>query len=139
MGTLPIPPKESMLYEDEWLYVCLARFPLSRGHAVIVWKHAKEDLRELSDHEYDYLMEMVDVVRDALLRALGVEKVYLLYMDEAKQVHWHLVPRYDEQGMNVLAHTPEETTDFSLAPALAEAVLARKTQREIRLPETTRG
>lgn len=132
---LPEAPRESIIYEDEWLYVCLALYPITKGHTVVIWKNRIQDLRILSDSEYDYLMEILDIARDALLLALDVEKVYLIYMDEAKQVHWHLVPRYDEQGFNVLLHSPKKTNDFHLAPALRDAFLGRYQTRNIRTPK----
>ncbi len=118
MSALPTPPNESILYEDDKVYVCLASYPMTKGHTVVVWKGEVKDIHSLSCDEYDYLMAIVDVARDALLTALGVEKVYLLYMDEVKEVHWHLVPRYDEKGFNVFLHTPSRATDFSLAETL---------------------
>lgn len=135
LSSLPEPPKESIIYENEWLYVCLALFPITKGHMVVVWKNDVKDIHDLTDDEYDYLMEITDVARDALLQVLGVEKVYLIYMDEAKQVHWHLVPRYNELGFDVFKHEPEQISDFSLAPALREAFLSRHTVRNIRLPK----
>jgi diadenosine tetraphosphate (Ap4A) HIT family hydrolase len=115
MEKLPTPPQEAILYEDDKLYVCLASFPITRGHTVIVWKNKAEDLHVLSKKEYEYLMDVVDIVRNTLLKKLGVEKVYLMYMDEVRQVHWHLVPRYEEKGMNLLLHSPSEIKDFSPA------------------------
>lgn len=131
---LPEAPHESIIYDDRWLYVCLALYPLAKGHAVIVWKKDAKDLKVLSDSEYDYLMEIMDITRDVLLQVLGVEKVYLMYMDEVKQVHWHLVPRYKEKGFNVFAHDPERISDFSLAPTLRATFNERKKTRDIRLP-----
>jgi diadenosine tetraphosphate (Ap4A) HIT family hydrolase len=118
MENLPTPPKEAMIYQDEHLYVCLASFPMTKGHTVIVWKDKVEDLHSLSRGDYEYLMDVVDMARNTLLKQFNVEKVYLMYMDEVKQVHWHLVPRYDEVGVNVLMHTPKEIKDFSDAPNL---------------------
>ena len=118
MEKLPIPPKEAIIYEDEKLYVCLASFPITKGHTVIVWKSDTEDIHSLSRKDYEYLMDTVDITRNVLLEKLKIEKVYLMYMDEAKQVHWHLIPRYEELGVNVLMHSPEETKDFSLAQDL---------------------
>ncbi len=120
MEHLPIPPSEAIIYEDDKLYVCLASYPLTIGHTIVVWKDQVEDLHLLSIKEYEYLMDIVDQVRDLLLNYLNVEKVYLLYMDEAKQVHWHLVPRYEEQGFNVLIHEPVLLEDFSLAGELKD-------------------
>lgn len=136
MSSLPKPPPESIVYNDEWLYIALALFPITKGHAVVVWKKDLPDLHNLSDSEYDYLMEIVDTARDALLKTLNVEKVYLMYMDEIKQVHWHLVPRYNEQGFNVFSHEPKETDNFSLVPELKKAFIERLQTREIKLPNS---
>lgn len=133
---LPEAPQESIIYEDQWLYVCLALYPITKGHTVVVWKQHAPDLHVLADAEYDYLMEIMDVTRDTLLKVFNVEKVYLMYMDEAKQVHWHLVPRYNEQGFNIFAHEPKKTDDFAFAPTLREAFLERLQTRYIRLPIT---
>ena len=111
MENLPIPPAEAIIYEDERLYICLASFPITKGHTVIVWKIKAEDLHSLSRKDYEYLMDMVDITRNMLLEKFKVEKVYLIYMDEAKQVHWHLIPRYEESGFNVLLHSPIETKE----------------------------
>ncbi len=135
MSSLPKPPIESIIYDNEWLYVASALFPITKGHTVVVWKKDLPDLHDLSDSEYDYLMEIVDIARDALLKTLNVEKVYLMYMDEIKQVHWHLVPRYNEQGFNVFSHEPKETNDFSLAPELKKAFWERLETREIKLSQ----
>ncbi len=35
-------------------------------------------------------------------------------MDEANQVHWHLIPRYNEKGFDIFQHKPGKLTDFSL-------------------------
>lgn len=80
-------------------------------------------------------MDIVDITRDALLRVCYVEKVYLIYMDEAREVHWHLVPRYNEEGFNIFKHEPLETKDFALAPLLQEAFLDIVSRRNISLPK----
>ena len=59
-------------------------------------------------------MDRVDEVRNTLLKTLKVKKVYLIYMDEANQVHWHLVPRFNEKGFDIFQHKPGKLTDFSL-------------------------
>ncbi|MBI3421171.1 MAG: HIT family protein [Candidatus Sungbacteria bacterium] len=112
---LPLPRKGSLIYQDNKLYACLASFPIARGHTVVVWKGNVADLHLLSRKDYEYLMDRVDDVRSAMMKALGVKKVYLLYMDEVDHVHWHLVPRLNEKGFNVLHHKPTKLKDVSLA------------------------
>lgn len=109
------PKKESMIYEDDKVYVCLASHPIVRGHTIVVWKKPVKDLHLLSKEDYEYLMVKVDEVRNALIRTLDLNKVYLIYMDEVGHVHWHLVPRYNEKGFDIFRHEPTELKDFSLA------------------------
>ena len=112
---LPKPYKEAIIYDDKKLYACLANFPIVKGHTIIVWKKDVSDLHLLSKKDYEYLMDKVDEVRNALLKTLRLKKVYLVYLDEANQVHWHLIPRYNEKGFNLLKHKPAKLEDFSLA------------------------
>lgn len=120
MKDLLTPPSEAIYYEDDKLYVCLASFPFTRGHSVVVWKDRVPDLNFLDRKDYEHLMEVVEKARRALMKTLQLEKVYLLYMDETKHVHWHLVPRYKQQGMTVLNHQAEELENFVLADKIKE-------------------
>lgn len=115
MSNFPRLLKKSLIYEDQNLYACLAKFPVTKGHTVVVWRKEFSDLKLLSDRDYDYLMDTVFAVRNALLKTLKVKKVYLIYMDEANYVHWHLVPRYKEKGFDLFRHKPRILNDFSLA------------------------
>lgn len=115
MSKFPKPKKESIIYEDQHLYVCLAKYSIVNGHSVIVWKKKVTDLSLLPDRDYDYLMDTVFAVRNALLKTLKIKKVYLIYMDESKHVHWHLVPRFKEKGFDLLKHKPKVLRNFSLA------------------------
>jgi len=63
-------------------------------------------------------MECVDEIRNVLIETLGVEKVYLTYLDETEHVHWHLIPRYNQKGYDVLEHDPGKLEDFSLSDKL---------------------
>lgn len=114
MNELPIPPKEAIIFEDDKLYVCLASYPQTKGHTIIVWKGHVEDLHSLTCKAFQHLLNMVDVARDTLLEVLDVEKVYLVYMDEINDVHWHLIPRYEKKGFDVFLPNPAEAVDFSL-------------------------
>jgi diadenosine tetraphosphate (Ap4A) HIT family hydrolase len=111
---LPKPYENAIIYEDKKLYSCLANEPIVDGHTVVVWKEKVADLHLLTRKDYEYLMEKVNEIRNAMLKALKIKKVYLLYMDEAKQVHWHLVPRYKKKGFENLLQKSGKIKDFSL-------------------------
>ncbi len=96
------------------MYVCLAKYPITKGHVVVVLKKELSDLSLLPDRDYDYLMDTVFAARSALLKTLKIKKVYLVYMDESNHVHWHLIPRYKEMGFDIFRHKPGNLKDFSL-------------------------
>lgn len=114
------PQKECIIYEDDKLYACLADEPITEGHTVVVWKEKVSDLHLLSKENYEYLMDRVDEIRSTMLEALDIKKVYLLYMDEIKQVHWHLVPRYNIKGFSNFDHKAGKLKDFSLGDKIKE-------------------
>lgn len=117
------PKTGAVFYENDKLYATLASYPITKGHVVVAWKEDVQDLHLLDKEEYEHLMDVVDEVRNALIKTLGVEKVYLVYMDEAKHVHWHLVPRYNEEGFNVLTEEPGELEDVTLADEIKKNML----------------
>jgi diadenosine tetraphosphate (Ap4A) HIT family hydrolase len=120
MTKLPKTPKESIIYQDKKIYACLATDAIVKGHTVVVWKKPVRDLHLLSKKDYSFLMEKVDEVRNALLKTLKLKKVYLIYMDELNQVHWHLIPRYNKKGFDIFKHKPSKTKNFSLAKKIKE-------------------
>jgi len=113
-------PKESVFYEDNKIYVATAFDSISKGHSVVVWKNDVSDINLLNSNDYEYLMDVVDVTRKTLIEFYNVEKVYLVYFDEAQHVHWHLVPRYQEKGFDVFNHKTEKINIFPDTEKLAE-------------------
>lgn len=120
MDNLLKPKEGAVFYEDDKLYACLATYPKTKGHSVVAWKDNVKDLHLLSKEEYEHLMDVVDMVRNSIMKTLKVNKVYLMYMDEANHVHWHLIPRYKEKGYNLLEEDPKELEDLSLVSELKE-------------------
>lgn len=112
MDDLLKAPDEAIIFSDEKLYVCLASYPLTKGHTIVAWKERVTDLNLLARADYEHLMGVVDIVRNALIKKYAVDKVYLLYLDETKHVHWHLVPRYAEKGFSVFNHSAIEVKSF---------------------------
>lgn len=108
------PDPKSVIYENNRLCIFLASNPIAKGHTIVVWKKKVQDLQLLSRKNYEHLMDAVDMTRNALLKTLRLKKVYLLYADEVNQVHWHLVPRYNKKGYDILNHKPSRLKDFSL-------------------------
>lgn len=120
MLAFPKPRKESLLYEDRRLFVFLAAHPFSKHHVIVAWKKNVDDLHKLSSEEYDHLMHVVDVTRDAMLAFFKTKKVYLIYMDEYRHVHWHLLPRFRTTGFGIVVHKGRLAPDYGVVPKLRE-------------------
>lgn len=112
MNLINETPKNSIIFEDNKVIVAMAYEPLTKGHSVVIWKGGESDINKLSTEDYEYLMDVVDVTRDTLRKFYNIEKVYLMYLDECNWVHWHLVPRYDEKGFNVLNNKTSRIDNF---------------------------
>lgn len=129
MANLLKAPKKSIIYEDYILYVCLAKYPITAGHTIVVFKQDVSDLSKLPDRDYDYLMDTVFAARNALMKTLKVKKVYLVYMDETKHVHWHLIPRYKEKGFDAFKNQALAIKNFSLSEKIKKNFIFTKDER----------
>ena len=71
-------------------------------------------------------MKVVNMVRNALLEAFKVTKVYLAYLDEACHVHWHLFPRIEDgkKGFGLMVQPTVELTDLSKVSLLRSLLSA---------------
>jgi diadenosine tetraphosphate (Ap4A) HIT family hydrolase len=111
---LPKPKKGAIFYEDKKIYAALANYPITKGHVIVVWKKKVSDLHLLDKKDYEYLMNVIAKIRNAMLKTLKIKKVYLIYLDEIKHVHWHLVPRYNRIGFNILKENPKTLKNTKL-------------------------
>jgi len=119
MGKLPPPKEGSVFYEDDKVYACLAFEPIVEGHTIVAWKKQHMgDLSYLSAEDYQYLMSKVNMVRSALAQFYGAPKVYLAYLDETGDVHWHLFPRKRDdcvKGFLLMVQKAGKLEDLSAA------------------------
>jgi diadenosine tetraphosphate (Ap4A) HIT family hydrolase len=123
MGDLPEPKEGAVFWEEEDFYACLANEPKVRGHSILVWRNQVEDLTLLDDEEYLKLMEALEIVQEALEDFYNTDKVYLAYIDETRHVHWHLIPRKnDEKGLKLLTGESGELTDTEDARKIQELI-----------------
>lgn len=128
MCKFPEPKEGPVFYNDEKVYACLAFEPKVEGHTIIAWKNEVEDLSHLSTADYQHLMNIVNMVQDALLKAFKTTKVYLAYLDESCHVHWHLFPRIEgaKKGFDLMAQTSGELKDLSKVSLLSSLLSTKR-------------
>lgn len=93
-----------LLYSDESRAAFLDRYPIDRGHALVVPKKHYERITDMPGPEVGRLFELVPKVARAVLSATGASAFSLAQNNgrEARQivphVHVHIIPRYRGRG-----------------------------------------
>jgi diadenosine tetraphosphate (Ap4A) HIT family hydrolase len=85
-----------MVYEDEGAIAFLNRFPTVPGYTLVAPREHREHVTgDFDEAEYVELQRVVHRVAEAVRRATGAERVYLLSLGSQqanRHVHWHVVP-----------------------------------------------
>ena len=117
------------LYEDEYVLAFLDLFPQSRGHALVIPKQAAA--RNLLDIDADSLGRLAlatQKVARAVAEELEPAGIQIAQFNGAPagqtvfHIHFHIVPRYEGQGLGVHAAQKGDEADLK---ALQERLAKR--------------
>jgi diadenosine tetraphosphate (Ap4A) HIT family hydrolase len=85
-----------LVYEDEVAIAFLNRFPTVEGYTLVAPRaHREQVTGDFEPDEYVALQAVVHRVGEAVRRAFGAERLYLLSLGSRqanRHVHWHVVP-----------------------------------------------
>lgn len=110
-----IPSKT--LYEDEDFRVILDLGPATKGHALILPKNHAANLYELSDETASKVMVLAKKMVEKMTEKLGCDGFNLVQNNgetagqTVMHFHLHLIPRYKNDGQNILWVPTEPTQD----------------------------
>lgn len=110
-----IPSKT--LYEDEAFRVILDLGPATKGHALILPKDHAANLYELSDETASKVMVLAKKMATKMTEKLGCDGFNLVQNNgeaagqTVMHFHLHLIPRYKNDGQNILWVPTEPTQD----------------------------
>lgn len=81
------------IYEDDRVISFLSINPFSRGHTLVIPKNQVDQIWDLDDEDYQYLMSVVKKLGMHIRSTLGCERVGIAVKGfEVPHVHVHLVP-----------------------------------------------
>jgi len=117
-----------VVYEDDCVMAILDKYPMSRGHTLVMPKRHYRDITEVPSDELCRVIGVVKVVAMAVMRALGVPGVRIMQNNGAAagqvvfHAHFHVIPmegrvggRYcltDEEGREVSAVLSREVREI---------------------------
>lgn len=113
--------------EDEVALAFLDIFPQSRGHTLIIPKHAQaRNFLDLPAERVGPLLERVQLVARAVEKALKPDGIVVTQFNGAPagqtifHVHFHVIPRYD--GVSLAGHAHQNKADLEELQRLAAAI-----------------
>ena len=119
----------SKIYESDTVYAFLDLNPVHKGHALVIpKKHAKDLLRLSPELGCDLVLAMQKVGR-AVMEATGADGFNVIQNNghaagqEVEHVHWHIIPRFDGDGLKFWAQTKYESMEAM--NAMAEQIRAK--------------
>jgi len=92
------------IYQDEEHVVFLDKYPIDKGHALVLPKKHHEKITDMTPHQVGNLFSKIPKIASAILSATKADAFSLAQNNgrAAKQiiphVHVHIIPRYNEMG-----------------------------------------
>ena len=99
-GKLP----SHMIYDDDDCLAILDRYPIDKGHSLIITRQHHEKITDMSTDDVSRLFSKIPKIINAIIKATGADAFSIAQNNgkSAKQiiphVHIHLIPRYNETG-----------------------------------------
>ncbi|MHA2175679.1 MAG: HIT family protein [Candidatus Hodarchaeales archaeon] len=121
-GNLP----STKIYEDEKTIAFLDKFPLAEGHTLIIPKNHSETLYEISETDSEAVGATVSKVVKIVKKVLKCDGVNVYQanekaaMQEIMHVHFHVIPRFKNDGIKLIANRSSLDVNSEIIPQLKE-------------------
>ncbi len=115
------------LYEDEKTIAILDIFPIAKGHTLIIPKNHSDTLYDISVEDAQAVGGTVSRVTKVVKQVLKCDGVNVYQgnekaaMQEIMHVHFHVIPRYEDDGIVFMAQKSELKEDPDLTAQFQKA------------------
>ena len=92
------------IYHDSNIIAILDKYPIDKGHSLVIPKKPYEKLTDMSNHEVADLFSKIPKIANAIIKATNADAFSIAQNNgkAAKQiiphVHVHIIPRYNSTG-----------------------------------------
>ena len=114
------------LYEDEKTIAFLDIYPVAKGHTLIIPKNHSATLYDISIEDAEAVGATVSRVAKAVKKVLKCDGVNVyqgnerVAMQEIFHVHFHVIPRFENDGIVLMAQKSELKEDPEITSKLKE-------------------
>lgn len=112
-GELP----SSKVYEDDQIVAFLDLFPVKKGHTLVVPKKHLENFVLTDDETLLALTRVAKHISTGVMKAVNADGCVVSTNNgkaagqEVFHLHWHIIPRFDEDGLNGWPHGAYEADE----------------------------
>jgi len=109
--------ESATIFENSEFKVILDKFPSGKGHTLIMPKEHYDDIYELDAETAGKLFALTTIVAKALKTILGCDGLNILQNNGAlagqtiKHFHMHVIPRFENDGMDFTWETKAFSDD----------------------------
>jgi len=92
------------IYHDSDIIAILDKYPIDKGHSLVITKNPYEKLTDMSNQEVAELFSKIPKIANAIIKATNADAFSIAQNNgrAAKQiiphVHVHIIPRYNDTG-----------------------------------------
>jgi histidine triad (HIT) family protein len=92
------------IYHDNNIIAILDKYPIDKGHSLVITKKPYEKLTDMSNQEVAELFSKIPKIANAIVKATNADAFSIAQNNgkAAKQiiphVHVHIIPRYNDTG-----------------------------------------
>ena len=92
------------IYQDSNIMAILDKYPIDKGHSLVITKKPYEKLTDMSSQEVAELFSKIPKIANAIIKATNADAFSIAQNNgkAAKQiiphVHVHIIPRYNSTG-----------------------------------------
>ena len=114
------------LYEDEKTIAFLDIYPIAKGHTLIIPKNHSATLYDISIEDAEAVGATVSRVAKTVKKVLKCDGVNVyqgnerVAMQEIFHVHFHVIPRFENDGIVLMAQKSELKEDPEITSKLKE-------------------
>ena len=93
------------IYHDSNIIAILDKYPIDKGHSLVITKKPYEKLTDMSSQEVAELFSKIPKIANAIIKATNADAFSIAQNNgkSAKQivphVHVHIIPRYSSRGV----------------------------------------
>ncbi len=93
------------IYHDSNIIAILDKYPIDKGHSLVITKKPYEKLTDMSNQEVAELFSKIPKIANAIVKATNADAFSIAQNNgkAAKQiiphVHVHIIPRYNKTGI----------------------------------------